>query len=348
MTTKKFPCGCELELDEEGKYDLTFSKLNLTCLKTWEIFKEGNTKGIFQLERQGFMSSKVDPTELEHLSDLVAIIRPGTKNSFIDGKSLTDHYVERKAGREPVDYLHESLREILQNTQGILTYQEQALQIAAKIAGFSLSEADVLRKAIGKKKADVMAEMKIKFLEGAGKTGVVNKEQAEEIFSWIEASQKYSFNKSHSVAYAANAYQTAYCKAHFPRSFFTSYLRYASGKPDTFQEIAELIENAKEMGIDIGPPDIRNLNGQFDLINNIPTFGLQEIKSVGKSVFAKMMLGIKEQNIDVNEITWPQFLSLMMKYIKADSFQSLILSGALDCMGKTRNAMLHDFKVFNG
>ena len=194
MAFKEFPCGCKIEI-VNGKYDLRFDEIDLLCPATWDIFKSGKTKGVFQLERQGFMSSKVEPTCLEHLSDLISVIRPGTKNSFIDGKSLTDHYVERKAGREPVEYLHESLREILQNTQGILTYQEQALQIAAKIAGFSLSEADTLRKAIGKKKADVMAEMKIKFLEGSEKTGVVSKSQAEEIFGWIESSQKYSFNK---------------------------------------------------------------------------------------------------------------------------------------------------------
>ena len=346
MAFKEFPCGCKIEI-VNGKYDLRFDKIDLLCPATWDIFKSGKTKGVFQLERQGFMSSKVEPTCLEHLSDLVAIIRPGCKNSFIDGKSLTDHYVERKAGREPVEYLDEALREILQNTQGILTYQEQALQIAAKIAGFSLSEADTLRKAIGKKKADVMAEMKIKFLEGSENTGIVSKSQAEEIFSWIEASQRYSFNKSHSVAYAANAYQTAYCKAHFPRSFYTTYLRYASSKIDTFEEIAELIEDAKEAGIDVNPPDVRHLNGQFELIDNKPTFGLQEIKGIGKSVYDKMMVGIKEQGIiDINEIQWHAFLALMIKYIKSNSFESLILSGALDCMGHTRNSMLHDFKVF--
>jgi DNA polymerase-3 subunit alpha len=143
---------------------------------------------------------------------------------MVNGKSLTMHYIDRKHGIDSVVYLHDALEPILQSTQGILVYQEQAMRIATEIGGFDLQEADTLRKAIGKKQADMMAQVKTSFLEKSVDKGIVNKEQAEEIFSWIEKSQRYSFNKSHSVSYAYNSYLTAYAKAHFPREFFTAYL----------------------------------------------------------------------------------------------------------------------------
>ena len=133
--------------------------------------------------------------------------------AIVDGKSLTNHYIDRKHGREPVEYFHPALEQSLKETFGILVYQEQSMQIAQEIAGFNLQEADILRKAIGKKKTDVMAQVKTSFLQKAEEKGIVTKEQAEEIFSWIEKSQRYSFNKSHAVSYAFNAYLSAYAKA---------------------------------------------------------------------------------------------------------------------------------------
>jgi DNA polymerase-3 subunit alpha len=165
--------------------------------KTWDLFAEGKTKGVFQLESNlgKSWSKKLAPTSIEELSALIAIIRPGTLKAFVDGKSMTQHFVDRKHGREDVTYLHPSLEEILKTTYGVLVYQEQAMRIAQKIAGFNLQEADELRKAIGKKKADLMAKVKKKFISGAKKVGTVSKEEAEEIFGWIEKSARYSFNK---------------------------------------------------------------------------------------------------------------------------------------------------------
>lgn len=165
--------------------------------KTWELFAEGKTKGVFQLESNlgKTWSKRLAPRNIEELAALISIIRPGSLNAKIDGKQVTQIYVDRKHGRDPVVYLHESLEEILSSTYGVIVYQEQAMLIAQKLAGFDLKEADVLRKAIGKKKADLMAETKTKFMEGCKKTQIVDQDTASEIFGWIEKSARYSFNK---------------------------------------------------------------------------------------------------------------------------------------------------------
>ena len=165
--------------------------------KTWQLFEEGKTKGVFQLESNlgKSWSKKLAPNNIEELSALIAIIRPGCLKAFVDGKSMTQHFIDRKHGREEVTYLHESLEEVLLPTYGVLVYQEQSMRIAQKIAGFNLEEADELRKAIGKKKADLMAKVKKKFIAGAKRVKIVNKEEAEQIFGWIQASARYAFNK---------------------------------------------------------------------------------------------------------------------------------------------------------
>ena len=189
--------------------------------KTWNLICEGKTKGVFQLESNlgRAWAKKAKPTNIEELSDLVAIIRPGCLKAIVDGKSMTQHYVDRKHGVSEVLYLHDSLEPILKKTQGVLVYQEQSMKIAQVLAGFDLQEADDLRKAIGKKKADLMAVIKKRFIKGADKQSIVSKAVAEEIFGWIEKSSRYAFNKSHSISYAICAYWSAYCKAHYPVEF---------------------------------------------------------------------------------------------------------------------------------
>ena len=215
--------------------------ISLECAKTWDLISEGNTKGCFQLEsRLGqSISKKLKPSNIEQLSALISILRPGCLEAFRNGKSVTNHYIDKKNGAESVDYYHDSLKDILNSTYGEMIYQEQAMQITQKIAGFDLQEADMLRKAIGKKKPEEMAKVKKKFLSGCEKLSAVNHEQAIEIFTWIEKSQRYSFNKSHAISYAMNAYLSAYAKAHFPKIFFASYLRFAKDKIDPQQEIKE-------------------------------------------------------------------------------------------------------------
>jgi DNA polymerase-3 subunit alpha len=199
-----YNCGCCFPAKEleNGKYELIFDtdvdNINLDCQKTWDIISSGNTKGIFQLEsRLGrTIAKKLKPENMEQLSGLISVLRPGSLEGVRDGKNITNHYIDRKNGLESVDYFHPSLEPILKDTYGEMIYQEQAMQIAKDIAGFDLKESDELRKAIGKKKADQMSLMKVKFLSGAKKLGIVSESEAEEIFGWIEKSQRYSFNKS--------------------------------------------------------------------------------------------------------------------------------------------------------
>jgi len=345
---RRYDCGCEFHEGESGLiFDPEITSIPLNCSSTWDLICEGNTKGVFQLESQlgRSLAKQTKPRNMEELSDLIAIMRPGCLEAMVKGKSLTMHYIDRKHFREPIEYLHSSLEPILKSTQGILVYQEQAILIATKIAGFDLQEADILRKAIGKKKADVMAEVKKSFLEGTADKGIITKEQAEEIFSWIEKSQRYSFNKSHSVSYAYNAYLTAYCKAHFPHEFFTAYLKNAVGKPDTFWEVNELVNNAKIMGIEVLPPNIIHMNEEFKLIGKNPTYGMTNIKNVGSSVFRKMMKHVKENNIDLETCDWDCFLLLIAPFVNKKAFESLILAGVFDCFKISRSKMQHHFNL---
>jgi DNA polymerase III alpha subunit len=267
-------------------------------------------------------------------------------DAIVKGKSLTNHYIDRKSGKDVVDYQFEVLEPILKSTYGILVYQEQAMQIAQLVAGFSLGQADNLRKAIGKKNVELMAKVKQEFIEGSQELKMINKEEAEEIFSWIEKSQKYSFNKSHSVSYAINAYQTAYCKAHFPRAFFTSYLRHAKGKPKPLLEVNDLVSNARSMDIDVMPPNIMQMKKEFCLVENTPTFGITNIKNVGESVFDQLEGYIKENNIDIYGMTWEEFLMRLGRFIKSNSFESMIEAGAFDCYKMQRSKMIYHFNIY--
>ena len=202
--------------------------IRFDCSKTWELIAEGNTKGCFQLEsRLGqSMSKKLKPSNIEELAALISIMRPGCLEAVRDDKTVSNHYIDKKNGLESVDYFHEALEPILQNTYGEMVYQEQAMEIAKDIAGFNLQEADMLRKAIGKKRPEEMAKIKSKFIDGCDNKKTVSKDEAEQIFGWIEKSQRYSFNKSHAVSYAINGYLSAHAKTHFPKIFFLSYLIY--------------------------------------------------------------------------------------------------------------------------
>ena len=186
------------------KYTFDPLSIDFNDEKTWDLICSGKTKGVFQLESNLGKSwaKRVKPRNIEELAALISIIRPGTLKAIQDGKSMTQRFVDRKNLTEKIEYLHESLEPILKNTQGVLVYQEQSMQIAQQLAGFNLQEADNLRKAIGKKKADLMAEIKKDFLAGTKRQGIVDQETAEEIFSWIEKSSRYAFNKSHAVSYA--------------------------------------------------------------------------------------------------------------------------------------------------
>ena len=349
-----FDCGCKfpiLDRSDNSFPKIDFSpkveEMNFACSRTWELISDGNTKGCFQLEsRLGqTMAKKLKPENIEQLAGLISILRPGCLEAYRDGKSVSNHYIDKKNGLESIDYFHPSLEESLKSTYSEMVYQEQAMQIAQKIAGFDLKEADMLRKAIGKKKPEEMAKVKKRFIEGAQKQQIVNDSDAEEIFGWIEKSQRYSFNKSHAVSYAINAYLSAYAKAHFPKIFFASYLRFAKDKIDPQQEIKELTRNAIEMDINVSIPDFRNLNEFFILKNKIIYFGLTDIKGVGKSVFQKILNLVKEKN--VNEMNWYQILTIVLMNINSIAAKALISCGAFDYFRKNRTEMLFEYEILS-
>lgn len=348
MQKYRFSCRCEFDV-VDGKsvvFSPKIQNINLECQKTWDLISDGNTKGIFQLEsRLGqMMAKKLKPENIEQLSALIAVLRPGSLEAIRDGKSITNHYIDRKNGKESIDYFHPALEPILRNTFGEMIYQEQAMEISRLIAGFNLQEADELRKSIGKKNVQLMAKIKTKFLSGCKATKTVSESEAEEIFGWIEKAQRYQFNLSHSISYAMNAYLSAYTKAHFPKAFFCSYLRFAKDKIDPQQEIKELVRNANEMDIIVKLPDIRLLNKLFAIHDDNIYFGLTDIKGVGQSVFDKIIeLNTKYK---INDISYMSFMLNILCNINSTAAKAIICSGAIDFYKKNRTEILFEYEVF--
>lgn len=349
-----FDCGCKFPIisNNDGVLKIDFnpklSNISLTCSKTWDLISDGNTKGCFQLEsRLGqSMAKKLKPQNEDQLSGLISILRPGCLEAMRDGKSVSNHYIDKKNGLESIDFFHPALEPILKDTYSEMIYQEQAMSISKELAGFNLKEADDLRKAIGKKKADKMAQVKKKFIDGAKDTGLITESEAEQIFEWIEKSQRYLFNASHSISYAMNAYLSAYAKAHFPRAFFAAYLRFAKDKIDPQQEIKQLVRNAIEMDIEVRNPDFRNLNELFILKDKKIYFGLTDIKGVGQSVFNKIIDLTKNYNVE--ELTWCEILYIVLLNINSIAAKALISSGAFDYFKKNRSELLFEYEICSG
>ena len=356
-----FDCGCAFNIvDPEAPdmqvyeaiprlplCDVDIFQIPFDCPRTWQLFASGQTKGIFQLEGHlgKIWAKKVQPTSLEDLGALVALLRPGCLRAMSGDppKSMTQRYADRKNLLEEVEYLHPSLEPLLNKTYGVLTYQEQAMKISVALAGFNEQEADVLRKAIGKKKADVMAKVQGGFIDGCKATGIVNPEQAEEIFGWIRESQRYSFNKSHAVCYGEGAYWSAYCKAHMPLQFYCSYLRGSAWKQDKFAEIKELVSDARQTGINICTPDLRTRQEEFHIVDDQLRFGLSNIKQVGEAALNRLHRHVKEAELilrkNVKDWTWEDYLMYFSDKIPSTVNVALIAAGAIDFLGVPRRRM---------
>ena len=320
---------------------------------TWNLICSGKTKGVFQLESNLGKSwaKRVKPRNIEELAALVSIIRPGTLKAIQDGKSMTQRFVDRKNLKEEITYLHPSLEPILKGTQGVLVYQEQSMQIAQQLAGFDLQKADNLRKAIGKKKANLMARVKKAFLEGAVDKEILTREDAEEIFSWIEKSSRYAFNKSHAVSYAICAYWSAYAKTHHPLQFYCNYLLHSSGKPDPQQEVKELVNDAKNNEIYISPPSINVINSSTNIIDNQIHFGLLDVKSVGMKQIEKFKAVIIGAEIEMggkplSEWSWYEFLILASPQVNSRMLVALISIGFFAHLPESRQQMLDEFDTW--
>jgi DNA polymerase-3 subunit alpha len=321
---------------------------NLEDKATWKTFADGDVKGIFQLEKQKRWVKKLKPENIHHLAALVSIIRPGCVESLgEDGVSMTQHYIDRKNGEEEVPSIHEVVDKTLKDTYGVLVYQETAMLLSRDVAGFTLDEADELRKAIGKKRTDVMAKVKDKFFKGSSRVSVTSEEITKKIFDWIEKSQRYSFNASHAYSYGHNAYYSAYCKTHNPIKFYEVYLNHSKNGPDRMEEIKDLVNDARQHGINVVPPSLSNLYENFTAVpeQNSIAFGYGHVKNVGVKEAAKIE-DIKSKH-DVEKFNWIDILCIFNK-INSLSMNALIAVGAFngDYNKNSRDKMLYEYNTF--
>ncbi len=302
--------------------------------KTYKLFQEANTTGVFQLESDGMKRYLKDlrPTVFEDIVAMVALYRPGPMQFIPD-------FIKGKHGKRKIQYLHPKLEPILKSTYGICVYQEQLMQIAQYLAGFSLSEADVLRKAVGKKIMELLLAQETKFISGCIKNEVPEK-TAKELWQWILPFAEYGFNKSHSVAYATIACQTAYLKAHYPAEFMSSLL--TSERADV-ERIAVLIKECQKMGLPVLAPDINESFRNFSVIPNEQKirFGLLAIKNVGENIVDAI---IDERKASGPFKSMYDFISrIQTKTLNKKSLESLIKAGAFDKL-EERNKLLQNIE----
>ena len=313
---------------------IDIENLPLDDKQTYRMLQKGETIGIFQLESAGFQRylKQLKPTELEDIIVMVALYRPGPM-------SLIPEYIDRKKKKKKVEYLHPKLKEILEPTYGLPVYQESLMQIANKLAGFTLAEADVLRKAIGKKIKELLMAQKEKLVSGMIKNGI-ERRTAEKIWDWITPFARYGFNRSHAAAYALIAYQTAYLKAHYPVEFMAALL--TSEKADV-ERIGFLIEECKRMGIEVLSPDINESWRNFSVIpnKNQIRFGLLAIKNVGENV-AETTVKEREKAGPFKSIE--DFVSrINSKDLNKKSLESMIKAGVFDRFAE-RNLLLSNME----
>jgi DNA polymerase-3 subunit alpha len=298
--------------------------------ETYKLFSRGDTTAIFQFESHGMRDilRRYQPTRIEDLTALNALYRPGP----IQG-GMVDDFINRKHGKTKVSYELPQLQEILLETYGVILYQEQVMQIANKLASFSLGEADILRRAMGKKKKEEMAAQRAKFMAGCA-TNKINEKKAERIFNLMEEFAGYGFNKSHSCAYALLAYQTAYLKTHYPVEFMAALLTSEAGNAE---KTVKYINEARGMSISILPPDVNESDLYFTPIGEAIRFGMAAIKNVGENTAkaireSRLSSGPFKSLYDFCERIEPKFLNKRV-------FESLIKSGALDSLGPRESMM---------
>jgi len=295
-----------------------------------KVFHSALTSGVFQFESSGMRDvlRRYRPDSVEDLTALNALYRPGP----IQG-GMIDDFIERKLGRRKVEYALPELEGILKETLGVIVYQEQVMQISNKLASYSLGEADLLRRSMGKKNAEAMAEQRDRFMEGAAAAGHP-KATAGDIFDMMEKFAGYGFNKSHSAAYALLAYQTAYLKTHYPMEFMAALLTSETSKPEN---VVKYIAECKEMGIRVEPPDVQVSGSQFTPYvtesSQAIRFGLAAVKNVGGNAIESILKAREEVGGRFNSI-WEFCEKVDLRVMNKRVLESLIKAGALDSMGK--------------
>ncbi len=316
--------------------ELDIDSVELDDGEVYEMLGRGDTAGVFQMESQLFqdLTSRLKPDRFTDLIALLALGRPGPL-----GSGLVDDYIKCRHGEKEPEYLHPSLEPILQETFGLILYQEQVMEIASKLGNFSMGEADILRRGMGKKKKELVAEERGRFVEGAEENGISN-EVAHEIFDQMEYFSGYGFNKSHSAAYALVSYQTAYLKVKYPAEFMAALLTSVMSNLD---KVSRYIASAREMGLEILPPDINESYYDFTGISRETIrFGLKAIKHLGSRAIEEIISCRREggEFEDIIDLLDRADLSALQK----SDVEALIKAGALDGFEMSRAVMLNSLE----
>ena len=308
--------------------DVIWEKIDINDKKVYETISSGNTLGIFQIESGGMQKLATDlkPDNFEDVIAMIALFRPGPMD-------LIPNFIERKHGNARIDYLIDDIKEILEPTYGIIVYQEQVMQIVQKIGGFSLGEADIVRRAMSKKKEEEMKRLKKEYLEGAKKGGYDIK-KADELFEMIMKFASYGFNKSHAAAYALITFQTAYLKAYYPAEFMAALL---TSEENNLDKVARYIDEIKRLNIEILPPSINLSLREFSVVQkgekDAIVFGMGAIKGVGLGAIENIVE--ERKNGDFTDIS--NFASRIDSFkVNKRALDGLIKSGAMDCLKLTR------------
>ena len=308
--------------------EINIEDLSLKDEATFKLLQRGETTGIFQLESRGMRDylKQLVPNDFEDIVSMNALYRPGAL-----GMNMVDSYINRKHGKEEVTYGHDAVKKILGTTYGVIVYQEQVMQIAQELSGFTLGQADILRRAMGKKKKEEMESLRSTFVDGAVNKDV-NKNYAANLFDQIEQFAGYGFNRSHSVGYALIAYQTAWLKAHYPAEFMASVLSCDLGNTDNIQLF---VDDCRNIGLTVQSPDINRSSYRFeDLDSETILYGLGAIKGIGESLVDQIVLERKHENFkDMYDFC----LRVGFNRINKRILTTLIGSGAMDSLGKRKD-----------
>ncbi|MCI0707717.1 MAG: DNA polymerase III subunit alpha, partial [Ignavibacteriae bacterium] len=314
-----------LLIKENHGIDIDLDHLPEDDPKTLELFSKAQTVALFQFESSGMQDylRKLKPTSIHDLVAMNALYRPGPMDMIND-------FIARKHGEKKIEYIHPKLEEVLKETYGIIVYQEQVMKIASEIAGFSLAKADLMRRAMGKKDKNLMAEQKKEFVSGAVQKGI-DKKIAADIFDLIEKFASYGFNKSHSVAYSVLAYQTGYLKAHYPAEYMAATL--TSEIADT-DKIVLLIDDCRKLGIEVLPPDVNESGVSFAATPKGIRFGLSAIKNVGVNAVEQIVRSRSEKGKFTDIFDFSARVDLRL--VNKKTIESLIQAGAFDSLHVNR------------
>lgn len=314
--------------------DLEIDDIPMDDAKTFEMLQRGDSLGIFQLESSGMRSLLRDmrPSAIEDIINLLALYRPGPL-----GSGMVKDFVARKYGEQGITYPHPIIEPILKDTYGIIVYQEQVMRIANVMAGFSMAEADILRGAMAKKKPEVLAEQREKFIGGAVAKGI-DEDSAAQVFDLVVHFAGYGFNKSHSAAYAMISYQTAYLKANYPVEYMAALLTSIMGDKD---KVALYISESRRLGIDVLPPDVNESFADFTVVDDKIRFGLSAIRNVGEGTIEAIIRARKAKPF---ESIYGFCQQVDSSSVNKRVIESLIKSGAMDSFGCTRKYLLEMYE----